>query len=323
MMDLSSNPPSPPKTRRSNTVTNLWNNASTRSVHFDLDLATDDVSTASHPPSATSCAHLPYINIHNDAALNHQQTQPNTASCTEENNNQRHNDGDGNNVHPPPTVNDIVPFDAIPPIWIDMIKAAIHDLTGISTPHQYQIETIYHGIKEDDTTMYLVRKTSAGKSLVPQTIAFFRNAISVLLVPLHGLGCHQTDKSSFAEHNVEAYHIDEHHGDDADLLRKRLNCMSMEEAEYVTIMLYISPQKLKADSDWFHILKDLAAKGLISMFCIDEAHYVQQAGRSFRVEFVEAVQSIATLRRKMPTPAPCIAISADCRVPERGLPSMQ
>ncbi len=192
-----------------------------------------------------------------------------------------------------------------------MIKAAIHTLTGITTPHEYQIETIYHAITEIDTTMYLIRKTSAGKSLVPQTIAFICSGISVILVPLIGLGCHQVDKASpFAEHNVEAYHIDEHHGDDAKLLRKRLNGMSKEEAKEISIMLYVSPQKLKANSDWVHQLENLAEKGLISMFCIDEAHYVQQAGRSFRMEFVEAVESIAMLIRSMPSPVPCIAMSA-------------
>jgi len=101
--------------------------------------------------------------------------------------------------------------------------------------HPYQIETIYHGIRENDTAMYLVRKTSDGKSLVPQTIAFFRGGISVTLVPLIGLGCHQADKSSVAEHNLEAYHVDEYHGEDAKRLCKRLNGMSTEEAKEITI----------------------------------------------------------------------------------------
>ncbi len=209
-------------------------------------------------------------------------------------------------MHLSADVSDIVSFDVIPQRWIAMIKEAIKTLTGITTPYPYQIETIYHGIRENDTTMYLVRKTSDGKSLVPQT----SRGISVTLVPLIGLGCHQADKSSVAEHNVEAYHVDEYHGEDANDLRERLNGMSPEEAEEITIMLYISPQKMKANSDWFRVLKDIAAKGLISVFCIDEAHYVQQAGRSFRTEFVEAVVSIAKLLCKTPTPVPCIAMSA-------------
>eukprot|EP00986_Skeletonema_menzelii_P013052 scaffold7400_cov122-Skeletonema_menzelii.AAC.1 len=313
-MDSLSNPPSPPKPHRSNTATNPLNNSSARFVHFDPDLETGCVSTVSHSPS--SCTQLPNIdNIRIDATLNHPQTQSNTSLGEGQNNNALHHTRDGNNVHLPAAVSDIVPFDDIPQQWINMIKAAIQTLTGITTPHQYQIETIYHGIRENDTTMYLVRKTSAGKSLVPQTIAFFRSGICVTLVPLIGLGCHQTDKAAFVEHNVEAYHIDEHHGDDANLLRKRLKNVSTEEAKEITIMLYISPQKLKANSDWFHVLNDLAEKGLISIFCIDEAHYVQQAGRSFRTVFVEAVESIAKLLSKMPSPVPCIAMSAtftDC-----------
>eukprot|EP00984_Skeletonema_dohrnii_P009330 scaffold3571_cov78-Skeletonema_dohrnii-CCMP3373.AAC.2 len=305
------NPPSPPKTRRNVTTTNPMNNSSTRVVQFDISSAIGDVSTLPNPPSA-SCAQLPNgHNIHDDEPLNHQQTHPNAPTGAVQNNNLVHHNGDGNNEPLPAASPDIVPFDDIPQQWVLMIKAAIHTLTGITTPHEYQIETIYHAITEIDTTMYLIRKTSAGKSLVPQTIAFIRGGISVNLVPLIGLGCHQVDKaSSYAQHNVEAYHVDEHHGDDDKLLRKRLNCMSKEEAKEIAIMLYVSPQKMKANSDWVHQLENLAEKGLISMFCIDEAHYVEQAGRSFRTEFVEAVESIAMLIRKMPSPVPCIAMSA-------------
>ena len=46
------------------------------------------------------------------------------------------------------------------------------------------------------------------------------------------------------------------------------------------------------------------------MFCIDEAHYVEQHGRSFRKEFVSAVTSIPKLIALMPHPVPRIAMSA-------------
>ena len=310
-MDSSTNPPSPPKTCRNVTTTSPMNNSRARVVHFDLSSAIGDVSTLPNPPLA-SCAQLPNgHNIHDNEPLNHQQTQPNNPGGVSQNNNLVCHTGESHNAPLPAAAPDIVPFDDIPQQWIQMIKDAIHTLSGITTPHEYQIETIYHAITEIDTTMYLIQKTSAGKSLVPQTIAFIRGGISVILVPLIGLGCHQVDKaSSYAQHNVEAYHVDEHHGDDAKLLRKRLNCMSKEEAQDIAIMLYVSPQKLKAHSDWVHLLNNLAEKGLISLFCIDEAHYIQQAGRSFRTEFVEAVESIAKLIRNMPSPVPCIAMSA-------------
>ena len=54
----------------------------------------------------------------------------------------------------------------------------------------------------------------------------------------------------------------------------------------------------------------LAKKGHISSFLIDEAHTVEVAGRSFRPEFIMAVESILTLISMMPRPIPWILLSA-------------
>ena len=73
----------------------------------------------------------------------------------------------------------LVPLADIPQRNLGWIKDAIHQLTGISTPHDYQLVGINHGITEDDTILYIVRRTADGKSLVPQTIAFFRCGVAV------------------------------------------------------------------------------------------------------------------------------------------------
>ena len=93
-----------------------------------------------------------------------------------------------------------------------------------------------------------MRKTTEGKSLIPLTLATIFNGVTVVLVPLIGLGSDQVKKASVPEHNVEAYHVDEHKFEDARKLRTHLQSLSDDEAKNVTIILYMSPQFL-ADKD--------------------------------------------------------------------------
>ena len=68
-------------------------------------------------------------------------------------------------------------------------------------------------------------------------------------MPLVGLGSDQVEKATWIEHNVEAYHADEHKKGDATLLIKRLLGMSEEEVGEITVLLYLSPRALSKDSD--------------------------------------------------------------------------
>ena len=89
--------------------------------------------------------------------------------------------------------------------------------------------------------------------------------------------------------------------------------MTEEEARHRSVILYISPGNLSEGSKWWSTLKKLAMRGRISFFCIDEAHYIEQAGRSFRTEFTDAVRGICKLVDMMETLCPRIAISATYR----------
>ena len=106
-----------------------------------------------------------------------------------------------------------------------------------------------------------MRRTADGKSLVSQTIAFFRCGVAVFLVPLVGLGSDQVGKATWIEHNVEAYHADEHKKSDATLLISRLLGMSKEEAREITVMLYLSPRALSDDSEWYK-LSEISEEGV-------------------------------------------------------------
>ncbi|KAL7529642.1 hypothetical protein ACHAWF_003062 [Thalassiosira exigua] len=115
----------------------------------------------------------------------------------------------------------------------------------------------------------------------------------------------------FVDKGIEAYHVDEHRTDaDAKLLQARLDGMTQAEIENLSIVLFVNPQKLTANSIWTRLLHKLAARDAISLLCIDEAHTVNLQGRSFRPEFEEAVKTMKSLYDSMPNKCPRVAMSA-------------
>ena len=148
-------------------------------------------------------------------------------------------------------------------------------------------------------------------------MALLRNGVAIILVPLHGLGSDQVEKANLPSSGVEAYYVSEHKNADASALRKRLHSYSLDEAEEVTIILFVSPSSLSHESPWFiNVFSTLARRDLISIFCIDEAHSLEQAGRSFRTEFITAGDGINLLREMMPRDVPVLAMSASLRDPD-------
>ena len=116
-----------------------------------------------------------------------------------------------------------------------------------------------------------------------------------MLVPLIGLGSDQVEKATIPEHNVHAYHCDEHKFEDAIKLRSFLLGLSEEEAKFILIVLYMSPQSFSdrnitnpqtnqtttRKSGWYDLIEVLGTRGHLSLICIDEVHTIHQSGRIF------------------------------------------
>ena len=49
-------------------------------------------------------------------------------------------------------------------------------------------------------------------------VATVKHRVTVILVPLDGLGSDQGAKSVVSDHNIEAYHVDEHKSQDIPVL---------------------------------------------------------------------------------------------------------
>ena len=86
-------------------------------------------------------------------------------------------------------------------------------------------------------------------------------------------------------------------------------------------MLFISPQALReSDHGLFPVLRQLAIRGQISAFCIDEVHAAVEYADSFRPEFGDGVGSIKKLRAISAEHHPekrvsVLAMSATFRIP--------
>eukprot|EP00956_Cyclotella_meneghiniana_P004040 scaffold4901_cov50-Cyclotella_meneghiniana.AAC.1 len=99
----------------------------------------------------------------------------------------------------------------------------------------------------------------------------------------------------------------------AKMLSDRLSHYSEDEVDHTSILLFASPNSLKEGSGWMKTFSSLATKGLIKTVAIDEAHEIEQSGRSFRKEFVEAAKSLDLLIKSMPQPVPRLLMSATFR----------
>ena len=207
----------------------------------------------------------------------------------------------------------LLAIDAIPTAQKEIIQRAIKDLYVIDTPRPFQIEAINHLAFSDDASLIVIRRTADGKSLIPLATSALRGGISLIMVPLHGLGSDQVDKAAIESKGVEAYYLDEHRHENAKILHDRLSAFTLDEANESTIILFVSPSSLKPTSPWMPLFHQLATDGLITLLAIDEAHAIEQAGRSFRIEFTEAVTSMKSVYELCPRPVPRLAMSATFR----------
>jgi superfamily II DNA helicase RecQ len=161
--------------------------------------------------------------------------------------------------------------------------------------------------------VYVCAKTRSGKLAIPLTAGSLLSRVIITLVSLVGLGSDQVSKSTHDGSFIEAYHVNEHRGPDATLLKKRLLSITAMEAKHVSIFLYMSPQSLQPNLFWHKVLHELALKNMISLMCIDEAHTVAQDGKFFWPEFHTVVKTLRKLYKTQTMKCSCIAMLATFR----------
>jgi bloom syndrome protein len=194
-----------------------------------------------------------------------------------------------------------------------VINRACYEIFSINKTREFQVTATYYLSYYNSAFLSMIRRTADGKSLVPLCTAVLRRKVTLIMVPLHGLGSDQVDKSTLQEHNINAYYIDQHTRENEDLLHERLEGLTMDEAKDSCTILFVSPQKLAPDSAWFALFESMAKRDLFSLFCIDQAHAVHQDGRAFRTQFNDAVVGIKQLHSLQSNPVPRLIMSATLR----------
>ena len=93
--------------------------------------------------------------------------------------------------------------------------------------------------------IYLIRKMGEGKSLIITITLAVNQGITIVIVPLIGLGIDQVNKAINLDQSIEVYHVDENCGDDFLSLTDCL--LSIEKRDIrpgPLIVLYCLPQSL-------------------------------------------------------------------------------
>jgi hypothetical protein len=142
------------------------------------------------------------------------------------------------------------------------------------------------------------------------TVGSLQGGVTLTMVPLVGLGSDQVTKSSNKINKIESYHLDEHRGIDGNLLRDCLLSLNRNEAYYIAILLYASPQSPQVGLFWFHCLSILASWDMLRLIVINEAHSVALDGWP---EFHFVVKILKVLYDNQPTKCNCIAMFATFR----------
>ncbi len=148
---------------------------------------------------------------------------------------------------------------------------------------------------------------------MPLTDGSLLTRVTLTMVPLVGLGSDQVNKCCNKDNFIKGYHLDEHRGRNAKILKIRQLSLNEEEANYVSIFLYVSLQSLQVGSPWYRILTTLVLNNLICLMVADEAHTVAQDGREFILEFKTDVAALRSIHKMLLSPCNFVAMSATFR----------
>ena len=127
--------------------------------------------------------------------------------------------------------------------------------------------------------LILVQKCGEGKSLMMLGMATMLKGITLVMVPLIGLGSDQANKSKMIAKRVYAYHCDEFRGNDLHQLKLLLR--SYHPSKKRSIILFISPQQMCPGTPWSRFLFSLGTMGFLSAICVDEAHACVEQSETF------------------------------------------
>lgn len=169
------------------------------------------------------------------------------------------------------------------------IQQVLKTYFGYTDFRPLQEEIISHLLLNKDALVLM--PTGGGKSVCYQVPAIICKGTAIVVSPLISLMKDQVE--SLRNNGIAAAALNSNN-DETENLRIRRACM-----EGKLKLLYISPEKLVAEANYF--LRDIH----VSFFAIDEAHCISQWGHDFRPEYTQ----LGILRSLFPQ-TPVIALTA-------------
>ena len=105
-------------------------------------------------------------------------------------------------------------YEDIPQHERALIEQCCRDDFAVASVREFQLQAIYAGAFYADSFLSINAKTGYGKSLIPLAIASMRRGVSIVMMPLLGLGTDQVSKAIHVDINIEAWHTGEFRGPD-------------------------------------------------------------------------------------------------------------